>query len=197
MFQLLVLNHHIGALLMPITQVCNIANTINQAKLSIDSIQSSTIISGTASLVAENFIHFLQSQALGLWHHEEDKGRGQVAHDAEEDECAVTHVLDHIGSSLSDGKVVEPVAGCADGDTLGTNSKREDFGHKDPCSRLEKKKEKLARMNKIQEYSRILTPHEKPKQTSYSQTQTTATQPAAMCWGQWLPYAPNSPATMM
>jgi hypothetical protein len=114
--------------------VHGVVTTLHQAELGVNSVESSTVVGSVASLVTKDLVHFFQSETLGLGDHEEDEAGREETHDTEEDECAVVHRADHIRGSLSDGEVVEPVGRGTDGDTLGSDTEREDFGNENPCT---------------------------------------------------------------
>ena len=116
--------------------VHGVVTTIHQTQLGVDSVKSGTVVGSVASLVTKDLVHFFQSETLGFRDHEEDEGGGEETDDAEEDEGAVAHGGDHVGGGLSDSKVVEPVGRGTDRDTLCSDTKREDFGNEDPCTRL-------------------------------------------------------------
>ena len=123
--------------------VHGVITTVHQAQLSVNSVKSSAVIGSVTGFVTKDFVHFFQSQTLGFRDHEEDEGGGEETHDAEEDEGAVVHGSDHVRGGLSDSEVVEPVRRGTDGDTLCSDTEREDFGNEDPCTRLERHVSKI------------------------------------------------------
>jgi hypothetical protein len=89
--------------------VHRVITTVHQTQLSVNSVESSAVVGSVTGFITKDFVHFFKSETLGLGDHEEDEGGRKETHDSEEDESAVVHVLDHVGGSLSDGRVVEPV----------------------------------------------------------------------------------------
>jgi hypothetical protein len=124
--------------------VHGVVTTLHQAQLGVNSVESSAIVGSVASLITKDLVHFFQSEALGLGDHEEDEGSGEETHDAEEDEGTVVHRADHVGGGLTDGEVVEPVRRGTDGDTLCSDTEREDFGNENPCTGLEENRQYMS-----------------------------------------------------
>jgi hypothetical protein len=89
--------------------VHGVVTTIHQTQLSVNSVESGAVVGSVTGFITKDFVHLFQSETLGLGDHEEDEGGGEETHDAEEDEGAVVHVLDHVGGGLSNSEVVEPV----------------------------------------------------------------------------------------
>jgi hypothetical protein len=118
--------------------VHGVITTIHQTQLGVNSVEPSAIVGSVASLITENLVHLFQSEALSFGDHEEDEAGSEETDDTEEDEGAVVHGSDHVRGGLSDGEVVEPVRRGTDGNTLCSDTEREDFGNKDPCTRLER-----------------------------------------------------------
>lgn len=116
--------------------VHGVVTTIHETQFGVDSVESSAVVGSVAGLVTKDFVHFFQSETLGFGNHEEDEGGGEETDDTKEDEGAIAHGRDHVGSGLSDSKVVEPIGRGTDRDTLCSDTKREDFGNEDPCARL-------------------------------------------------------------
>jgi hypothetical protein len=120
-----------------------VVTTIHQTQLGVDSVESGAVVGSVTSFVTKDLVHLFKSETLGLGDHEEDEGGSQETDDTEEDEGAVVHGSDHVRGGLSDGEVVEPVRRGTDGNTLCSDTEREDFGNEDPCTRLERLVSKL------------------------------------------------------
>lgn len=58
---------------------------------------------------AEQDIHFLEREALGLREEEIDECGTHEGEETEEDVGSVAHVLEHVGGDLADDEVVHPV----------------------------------------------------------------------------------------
>lgn len=110
--------------------------SVHKTKLGVDSVESGAVVGGVTSLITKDLVHLFEGKTLGLGNHEEDEGGGEETDDTEEDEGAVVHGFDHVGSGLSDSEVVEPVRRGTDRDTLCSDTEGEDFSDEDPCARL-------------------------------------------------------------
>jgi hypothetical protein len=82
--------------------------------------------------VAEKGVDFVEGATRSLGHEEVHVRSANHAHQSEEDVRAVGGGLDEIWCGHGHRKIIKPVRGRADGDTLGTQAEREDLGDGDP-----------------------------------------------------------------
>lgn len=108
---------------------------LNQSKLGIDDLQSLPINSGSSGFVAEDFVHLLEREVFGFRNEPPYETGSDGADEAEENECTVFGGFDHVWGRLSDCEIIQPVGRSSDGDTLGSDTERENFGYENPCAR--------------------------------------------------------------
>lgn len=113
--------------------VAVLALAVCQPQLGVDLLHA-LLVRRSHTHTAEDDIHLLQGQLLGLGDEEEDEQRAQQGEQAEEDEGAVFQPRDHVRRHLPDDKVVHPVGTGAQRDAVRPGRQRPHLGHQDPCA---------------------------------------------------------------
>jgi hypothetical protein len=85
---------------------------------------------GTSLLLidsTEDEIHLLEGAALGLFEENDHKDAHGEAEDAEHEESSPANLVDGARGDFGDDEVEQPLGGCTEADTIGTETSWEDL----------------------------------------------------------------------
>ena len=98
----------------------------SETELAVD-LGHSLLVLECGSLAAENGIHLLKCETLGLGDEEPDESCSERSDESEQDISSVCDALEEIGSDLTDDEVVHPVRRATERGTIWTSGQRPDF----------------------------------------------------------------------